>query len=138
VTTAAQAGITLQFMDRGLRHGCLALALAGFVSATVALDFVPTGREVFERRCRTCHGGTPPSNSPVGPSLAGIVGKRPSMEASGIHSRAGTESGIAWDRESLRRFLSDPSRDPRRKVMPVVVSDPRELESLLDYLESLR
>ena len=43
-----------------------------------------------------------------------------------------------WDRESLRRFLSDPRREVPGTIMPVRVSDPEALERLLDYLQSLR
>ena len=43
-----------------------------------------------------------------------------------------------WDRASLRHFLSGPQREIPGTLMAVAVSDPAELEDLLDYLESLR
>jgi cytochrome c len=55
-----------------------------------------------------------------------------------VHSRALIDSGIVWDRESLRRFLADPRSAIPGTIMPVGVADPQELESLLDYLETLR
>jgi cytochrome c2 len=55
-----------------------------------------------------------------------------------MHSRALIDSGIVWDRDSLRRFLSDPRRAIPGTTMPVGVADPAQLERLLDYLESLR
>jgi cytochrome c len=113
-----------------------ALALAGMIGSASAAG--EPGREVYERQCRTCHGGTAPPDSPLGPSLVGIIGTRAGTQASGLHSRALTESGIVWDRESLRRFLSDPQREVHGTYMPVRVSDPEALERLLDYLESLR
>jgi cytochrome c len=70
--------------------------------------------------------------------LAGIVGTKAGSQASGVHSRALIDSGIVWDRESLRRFLADPRRAIPGTIMPVGVADPVELESLLDYLETLR
>jgi cytochrome c len=113
-----------------------ALALAGMIGSASAAG--EPGREVYERHCRTCHGGTTPPDSPLGPSLVGIIGTRAGTQASGLHSRALTESGIVWDRESLRRFLSDPRREVHGTIMPASVSDPEALERLLDYLESLR
>jgi cytochrome c len=86
-----------------------ALALAGMIGSASAAG--EPGREVYERHCRTCHGGTTPPDSPLGPSLVGIIGTKAGTQASGLHSRALTESGIVWDRESLRRFLSDPRRE---------------------------
>jgi cytochrome c len=114
----------------------LATAEGGKPDATGASAAV--GQQVFERRCRTCHGGTAPADSPIGPSLAGVIGKRAGTQPSGVHSRAMTDSEIVWDRASLRRFLSRPSREIPDTLMPVSVADPAELESVLDYLESLR
>ena len=56
----------------------------------------------------------------------------------GVHSRAVLDTEIVWNRDSLRRFLTDPQREIPGTLMAVRVSDPAELESLLDYLESLR
>jgi cytochrome c2 len=59
------------------KSGCLALALAGIVGAAAAdEDQAQAGREVFDRRCRPCHGGTAPADYPIGPSLAGVVASR--------------------------------------------------------------
>jgi cytochrome c len=118
---------------------CLALALAGVVGAAAAEDDqVQAGRQVFERRCRTCHGGTATADIPIAPSLAGIVGSRAGTGASGVHSRPVMDSGIVWDRASLRRFLSNPQREIPDSLMAAFrVTDPAELETLLDYLETL-
>jgi cytochrome c len=120
------------------KSACLTLALASIVGAAAAdEDQAQAGREVFERRCRNCHGGTVPADYPIGPSLAGIVGSRAGSNPTGMHSRPVMDSGIVWDRESLRRFLSNPQREIPGTLMAVRVTDPAELESLLDYLESL-
>jgi len=115
----------------------VALALAGVMGPAYA-DEAASGREVYELRCRTCHGGAAPADAPLGPSLAGIVGTKAGSQASGVHSRALIDSGIVWDRRSLRRYLADPRRAIPGTIMPVGVADPAELESLLDYLETLR
>ena len=124
-------------MIRFRKLACVALALAGVMDPAYA-DQAASGREVYEFRCRTCHGGAAPADSPIGPSLAGIVGTKAGSQASGVHSRALIDSGIVWNRESLRRFLADPRRATPGTIMPVGVADPAELESLLDYLETLR
>jgi cytochrome c2 len=114
----------------------VAFALVGPSGASRA-DEAASGREVYELRCRTCHGGTAPADSPIGPSLAGIIGSKAGTQGSGVHSRALIDSGIVWSRETLRRFLSDPPRAVPGTLMPAGVLDPAQLESLLDYLESL-
>jgi cytochrome c len=126
------------YLSFSSKWACLAFALLGLIGVACADESAKFGRQVFERCCRTCHGGTAPADSPIGPSLAGIVGKRAATQPSGVHSRALIDSGIVWDRDSLRRFLADPSRAVPGTIMPVRVVDPAELESLLDYLESAR
>ncbi len=117
---------------------CAALALASVIGVANADGTVESGKQVFELRCRTCHGVTAPADYPVGPNLAGIVGTKAGTKDSGIHSRALMDSEIVWNRDSLRRFLSSPSRELPGTLMAVRVSDPAELEGLLDFLESLR
>jgi cytochrome c2 len=43
-----------------------------------------------------------------------------------------------WTRSALRRYLSEPGREMPGTSMPVQVQDPKELDDLLNYLESLR
>ena len=98
----------------------------------------PSGQQIFERHCRTCHGGSAPADSPIGPNLAGIIGTKAGTQPTGLHSRVMVESGIVWDRASLRRFLTDPTRTVPGTTMTVGVADAAALERLLDYLESVR
>jgi cytochrome c len=125
-------------MDYSRKSACVAFALAGLIAAASADESAQSGRQLFERHCRTCHGGTASADSPIGPSLSGIMGRKAGTNVSGVHSRAAIDSGIVWDRESLRRFLSVPRREIPDSIMPVGAMDPAELERLLDYLESLR
>ena len=113
----------------------VAFALVGPIGASRA-DEAASGRKVYDLNCRACHGGTAPADSPIGPSLTGIIGSKAGTRASGVHSRALIDSGIVWNRETLRRFLSDPPRALPGTLMPAGVLDPAQLESLIDYLES--
>ena len=124
-------------MMRARKLACVALALASLADLACA-DEAASGRELYELNCRTCHGGTARADSPFAPSLVGIVGTKAGSQAPGVHSRAVIDSGIVWDRASLRRYLADPRRAIPGTIMPVDGADPAELESLLDYLETLR
>jgi len=125
-------------MDRNRKRLCAVLVLAALAGTANAHESAEAGRQVFERRCQTCHGGTGPPALPIGPKLDGIYGARAGTQPGGTHSRATIDSGIVWDRETLRGFLSTPRRVAPGALMPDGLSDPVELESLLDYLETLR
>lgn len=111
--------------------GCLA-------SAAVADDFSDPGRRIFERRCQTCHGVTATADTSLGPSLKGVLGRQAGSGDSGVHSRAALESETVWTRSSMRRYLSEPGREMPGTLMPVRVADGKELDDLLNYLETLR
>lgn len=124
----------------GLRCLYCALTLIAMLHApAVAADeSTDRGGRIFETRCKSCHVGAPPSTATLGPSLAGVFGRKAGSGKTGVHSRALTESGIVWSRSSLRSFLSDPGRAVPGTIMPLRVEDPKELEDLLNYLETLR
>ena len=116
-----------------------ALSLLGMALAPVFADeSMSPGRKIFESRCVSCHESATPSTATLGPNLAGIVGRKAGTGTTGVHSRAMVESGIVWNRSSLRRFLSDPGREVPGTIMPVRVEDAKALEDLLNYLETLR
>lgn len=116
----------------------LAAVLLAVSSGAVAETSVEAGRAIYVSRCQTCHGGTGPADSPIGPDLHGIFGRKAGSEGSGMHSRAAIESDIVWNRATLRRFLSAPAKEMPGTLMPPQVSDPKELDELLDYLQTLR
>lgn len=116
-----------------------ALVLAALHSAAaVADDATDPGRKIYERRCQTCHEGPSPSATTLGPSLVGIFGRKAGTGGKGVHSRAAIESDTVWTRSSLRRYLSEPGREMPGTFMPVQVQDPKELDELLNYLQTLR
>ncbi len=124
----------------GLRSLSCALPLLATLHApaSAADESVDRGARIFEDRCKSCHVGAPPSTATLGPSLAGLFGKKAGSGKTGVHSRALAESGIVWNRSSLRSFLADPGRAVPGTIMPMRVEDPKELEDLLNYLETLR
>ena len=117
-----------------MRWRILALLLAAaWPSANAAADdFSDPGRRIFERRCQSCHAGG------SGPSLAGVLGRKAGTADSGVHSPAAVEYGVVWTRSSVRRFISDPGREVPGTLMQVRVQDSKELDDLLNYLETLR
>ncbi|MGI9487186.1 MAG: c-type cytochrome [Geminicoccaceae bacterium] len=70
----------------------------------------PAHGEKLFRECRKCH-AVQPGEVKIGPSLAGVVGRRPgSVPAFGysLDMINFGNSGATWDEESLDRFLTRP------------------------------
>jgi len=116
----------------------LPLLWALHAASAFADDFSDPGRRIFEHRCQSCHGGTGPAGSLLGPSLVGVLGRKAGTGESGAHSRAALESDTVWTRSSVRRYISDPGREMPGTLMQIRVTDARELDDLLNYLETLR
>jgi cytochrome c len=125
------------FRSMGASWLVAATLLAALNTAAAADASVDAGKTIFVHRCQTCHGVTGPADSPIGPDLRGIIGRKLGKEGPGMHSRAAVESELVWDRTSLGRFLSAPQTELPGTLMPARVTDPKELDELLDYLESL-
>jgi len=125
----------VSILKRVLVAGLLSAALhAGAAQADESTD---AGRHLFERRCQTCHGGTGRADTAMGPSLARLYGRKAGSGDSGVHSRAAIESDTVWTRSSLRRYLSEPGREMPGTLMAVRVREPKELDDLLNFLETL-
>lgn len=95
------------------------------------------GKSAYQRSCLGCHGDAKTASS-VGPSLAGLIGRRAGTMAGTPYGRNLYESGIVWDEASLRRYLASPSDEVHGTIMPIGVSDPVERDDLLAYLKSLK
>jgi len=74
------------------------------------------GRLVF-RKCQACHSMEPGKNI-LGPSLAGIVGRKAGSEAGYNYSPAMKQANIVWDAKSLDAYLSDPQKFVPGNKMP--------------------
>jgi cytochrome c2 len=121
-----------------LRNGFwMALAWASCICAGYAAAAEPSGHQIFELRCRSCHTGTTAADLPIGPSLAGVIGRKAGTHTTGASSRALIDSGIVWNRSALRRFLGGASPPLLDSHASFGQLHPTEVESLLDYLEWL-
>lgn len=126
----------MKILKRALAAALLPAALQ--VGAARADESTDAGRHIFERRCQTCHGGSGRADTAMGPDLSRLYGRKAGSGDSGVHSRAAIESDTVWTRSSLRRYLSDPGREMPGTVMAVRVQDAKELDDLINYLETLR
>ena len=74
------------------------------------------GRQVY-RKCQACHSLEPGKNT-VGPSLAGIVGKKSGSAPNFNYSPAMQGANITWDAATLDAYLLDPQKTVPGNRMP--------------------
>jgi nitrite reductase (NO-forming) len=83
--------------------------------ADIAGD-IQHGRQVY-RKCQVCHSLEPGKNG-LGPSLAGIVGKKAASVPNYAYSEALRASNLTWDAATLDRYLQDPQKLVPGNKMP--------------------
>jgi nitrite reductase (NO-forming) len=88
---------------------------SGASSANVTGD-AARGRQVY-RKCQACHSLDPGKNG-VGPSLAGIVGKKAASVEGYNYSSAMRASNLTWDIATLDAYLIDPQKKVPGNKMP--------------------
>ncbi len=122
----AQAPATSTAMAPGMPHDRTAAAppaqtngqgpsAPAGTSAPVVGD-AATGKLVF-RKCQACHSLEPGKNG-LGPSLAGLVGKKASSVPNYNYSPAMKGSNLTWDVATLDAYLSDPQKLVPGNKMP--------------------
>lgn len=95
----------------------------------------PSGETLFRQRCQSCHSVTQGRNSPLGPSLIGVAGRKAAATPFN-YSRALKASNLTWNRATLDRFLAAPTRTVPGTRMVIAVSDGAQRAALISYLES--
>jgi cytochrome c len=89
----------------GLAALCAAIALA--VVANLAAAQEDPGQVIFNNACRTCHTVNEGDNR-LGPSLAGIIGRKAGSLPGYGYSEAMKKSAVVWDEANLDRFIESP------------------------------
>ena len=77
---------------------------------------VTAGKLVF-RKCQACH-SLEPGKSGLGPSLAGVIGKKAGGVSNYNYSTAMKGSNLTWDIATLDAYLSDPQKSVPGNKMP--------------------
>jgi nitrite reductase (NO-forming) len=77
---------------------------------------VAAGKLVF-RKCQACHSLEPGKNG-LGPSLAGVIGKKAGGVSNYNYSTAMKGNDLTWDRATLDGYLADPQKSVPGNKMP--------------------
>jgi len=112
--------------------GALALALS---SAASAAD-LEHGKLLFQA-CAACHSDKPGNR--LGPSLAGVVGRKAAALEDFRYSPAMARSNLVWDEATLRDYVADPQAKVKGNRMPYAgLKSPQDADDVVAYLKTLR
>jgi cytochrome c len=110
-----------------------AVLLLAFPAIAAAAD-VAAGQAAFAR-CKICHSVQAGAPSPVGPNLHGVFGRKAGALEGYSYSEAMKNSGIVWDDDKIRQYLSKPRElVPGNKMAFPGIKDENEISNLLAYL----
>ena len=123
----------------GKWQSMLLLSLIGGVTLgmTQPLTVNPAdGRQYFAANCAACHSTSRGTNG-IGPSLAGIIGRRSGSVPGFSYSPGLKSANIIWTRESLDRWLQRPTNGVHTTRMMISVPSQSDRQTLITYLQTL-
>ena len=118
---------------------CLAASLAAITSVgpAFAAEDVGAGQEIYQAQCSACHSNQPGVNG-IGPSLAGVAGRKAASLPGFHYTPAISGSGLTWDAKTFIQFLADPTKLVPGTAMTVMVPDETGRANLFAYLATLK
>lgn len=113
----------------------LFLTLAFTAPATLAAE---VSDKAFKKLCMVCHTVEAGKNK-VGPSLAGIVGRKAGTVEGFRYSEANQKSDVVWDEAKLDVYLEDPKKFmPGNKMVFNGVKNAEERKEILAFLRAAK
>ncbi len=113
----------------------------GLVLAAVLL--APLAAEAQEApkaftQCKACH-KVEPGKHGIGPSLAGVYGKKAGEVAGFKFSAPHKNSGLTWDDATLERYLANPAAAiPGNKMVFAGFKNPDDTKAVIEYMKALK
>lgn len=116
-----------------LRHVALAIAALLLTGAAARAD--DPGEAVFKKNCLLCHTVEAGKNK-IGPSLAGIIGRKAGTVPNFKYSDANKNSGVTWDDASLEAYLPDPKKFiPGTTMTFIGLKNPDDRKAIIAWLK---
>ncbi len=118
----------------------IAAALAALVTTPALAADAGAGSKVFKAQCAICHATTASAAAGIGPSLAGVVGRKAGTQAAyRSYSPAMKAYGKAWSDETLKAYITNPAKVVPGNKMPFAgLKDAGQTDAVVAYLHSLR
>ncbi len=96
------------------------------------------GAKIFKLKCVICH-STQAGQNKVGPSLAGVFGRKDATAPNYSYSEAMKNSGLTWDAATLDSYLAGPrAKVPGTKMTFAGLSKESDRADIIAYLSTLK
>jgi cytochrome c len=114
-----------------------ALAFIAAITATRGAQAADP-QMAFNNACRTCHSMKEGDNR-LGPSLAGVVGRKAGTVPGYAYSPSMQNSGVTWDEATLNKFIANPDEVVGgNKMKPFTsISDEAQRKDIIAFLKSI-
>ena len=90
---------------------------------------------LFKKNCAICHTLEAGKNK-IGPSLAGVIGRKAGSVLGFAYSAANKSSGDVWNAQTLDSYLADPRKFmPGTKMVFAGLKTPEDRKALIEYLK---
>ena len=96
------------------------------------------GEDLFKHKCGSCHSVEAGKNR-VGPSLAGVVGRKSASIETYSYSAAMRGAGLTWDPATLDSYLTNPrAKVPGTKMTFLGLPKANDRADIIAYLSTLK
>jgi len=114
----------------------LAVAMAAAAAPAAAQD-AKAGATAFAQ-CKACHSVVAGQNR-IGPSLAGVVGRKSGSYAGYTYSAAMKAKGVTWTEANLDTYLTKPQAYVKGTKMAFAgIADAKKRKDVIAYLKTLK
>ena len=117
---------------------CALAFTLGPIGFTVSVRAEEHGDRLFRTTCGICHTIQSGQNR-LGPSLAGIVGRKAGTVPGFNYSDANKNSNVVWDEAQLDQYLTDPKQFmPGTKMIYPGMKEAEQRKAVIAYLRDAK
>lgn len=134
--------MTIRLTPRSSRWAMPMLIAGAALASPLAAQMVlpkaapASGDKLFGQQCAACH-SVKPGEKRVGPSLAGVVGRKAGTSPGYSYSPALQKSGKVWTAASLDSWLTNAAAAVPGTKMPYKQADAAKRQAIITYLTTL-